>query len=106
MCITYRHDVTLTVNVVLNPDTISQPIFQDPHVERYRYSDIESQLGIDRNGLVALALLLGCDFIPKGVSGIGMASAVKLLECLKGRNVLERYFFFFFLAHLSMKCSE
>ena len=53
-------------------------------------SDIHTELGIDRDGLVALALLLGCDYIPKGVPGVGPANAVKLLQTLRGRNVLKR----------------
>ena len=53
-------------------------------------SDIETELGIDRNGLVALGLLLGCDYVPKGVPGIGHANAVKLMQTLRGRNVLKR----------------
>ena len=63
---------------------------QDPHVESYEMSDIENELGIDRDGLVALALLLGCDYVPKGVPGIGYANAIKLMETLRGRNVLKR----------------
>ncbi|KAH3882245.1 uncharacterized protein LOC127881884 [Dreissena polymorpha] len=63
---------------------------KDPHVEMYKMSDVEGKLGIDRGGLVALGLLIGCDFVPKGVPGIGAANAVKLLELLRGTDVLER----------------
>ena len=54
-------------------------------------SDIEEVLGMDREGLVALGLLLGCDYVPKGVPGIGYANAIKLMETLRGRRVLKRY---------------
>ena len=53
-------------------------------------SDIEEELGMDREGLVALGLLLGCDYVPKGVPGIGYANAIKLMETLRGRRVLKR----------------
>ncbi|XP_060556631.1 flap endonuclease GEN homolog 1-like, partial [Ruditapes philippinarum] len=63
---------------------------KDPHVEMYRLSDIQSKLGIDRGGLVALGLLIGCDFVPKGVPGIGIANAVRLLQSLQGQDILIR----------------
>jgi len=65
-------------------------ISQDPHVEMYRINDIESKLGITRDGLVALGLMVGCDFVPKGVPGVGIANAVKLLQSLAGRDVIIR----------------
>ena len=52
--------------------------------------DIETHLGLDRRSLVAMGLLLGCDFCPKGVPGVGKEMAVKLCEALKGENVLKR----------------
>ena len=39
--------------------------------------------------MIALALLLGCDRIP-GVPDIGKDTAVKLLEVLKGEDILKR----------------
>ncbi|KAL3841381.1 hypothetical protein ACJMK2_019535 [Sinanodonta woodiana] len=64
---------------------------KDPHVERYTMDDIETQLGIDQYGLIALALLLGCDYLPNGVPGVGVASARKLLQSLQGFNILSRF---------------
>ena len=39
--------------------------------------DIESKLQLHRNHLISLALLIGCDYCPKGVPGIGKTQAVK-----------------------------
>ncbi|WAR02389.1 GEN-like protein [Mya arenaria] len=63
---------------------------KDPHVEMFRTCDIEKRLGITHSGLVALGLLVGCDFVPKGVPGIGVANAVRLLQSLAGRDVIQR----------------
>lgn len=52
--------------------------------------DVETNLNIDREGLVSMGLLLGCDFCPKGVPGVGKEMALKLAEALKGENILER----------------
>jgi flap endonuclease-1 len=64
-----------------------------------------SALGIDREGLVLLGLLLGTDFNPGGVKGIGPKTAlryvkasrdhVKLLKTLAGgEDLVEAYRFF------------
>lgn len=63
---------------------------QDPQVECYNIEDIETKLNIDREGLVSLGLLLGCDFCPKGVPGVGKEMALRLAEALKGESILER----------------
>ena len=41
---------------------------------------IERELGLTREKLIALGVLAGCDFLPKGVPGVGQAKAVKLLQ--------------------------
>lgn len=43
-------------------------------------SRMESELGLSRSALVALALLLGCDYCPRGVPGVGRESALKLFR--------------------------
>lgn len=53
--------------------------------------DITEQLGMSRNTLVALALLLGCDYVPKGVPGVGKVHAVQLVQRLAGRDILKRF---------------
>jgi hypothetical protein len=55
------------------------------YVEEYRMDDIERELGMDRDDLIRLALLLGSDYT-EGVAGIGVVNAVEvhthLLPCM------------------------
>lgn len=64
---------------------------KDPHVDCYTVSSIKSKLGLDRDALVGLAVLLGCDYLPKGVPGVGKEQALKLLRILKGQSLLQRF---------------
>lgn len=64
---------------------------KDPHVDCYTMSSIESKLGLDRDALVGLAILLGCDYLPKGVPGVGKERALKLIQTLKGQSLLQRF---------------
>ncbi|XP_031213408.1 flap endonuclease GEN homolog 1 [Mastomys coucha] len=64
---------------------------KDPHVDCYTVSSIKSKLGLDRDALVGLAVLLGCDYLPKGVPGVGKEQALKLLQILKGQSLLQRF---------------
>ncbi|XP_047378030.1 flap endonuclease GEN homolog 1 isoform X1 [Sciurus carolinensis] len=64
---------------------------KDPHVDCYTMSSIKSKLGLDRDALVGLAILLGCDYLPKGVPGVGKEQALKLIQILKGQSLLERF---------------
>ena len=50
------------------------------YVEEYHTSDIERELGMDRLGLICLALLLGSDYT-EGVAGIGIVNAVEVRAC-------------------------
>lgn len=56
----------------------------------YEMSNIEKHFGLSRDSLIALALMLGCDYVPEGVHGIGRQTVVKLIEEKKGVNLLER----------------
>ncbi|XP_002915044.1 flap endonuclease GEN homolog 1 [Ailuropoda melanoleuca] len=64
---------------------------KDPHVDCYTMSSIKSKLGLDRDALVGLAILLGCDYLPKGVPGVGKEQALKLIRTLKGQSLLQRF---------------
>ncbi|XP_069131819.1 LOW QUALITY PROTEIN: uncharacterized protein [Argopecten irradians] len=64
---------------------------KDPHVESYIMDNIESRLGLDRERMVAMALLLGCDYLPKGVPGVGVDKAIKLMTSLQGYSILDRF---------------
>ena len=63
---------------------------QDPHVEVYRMSDIETKLQLSREKLVAMATLLGCDYVPRGVPGVGRETVIKLMANWGTTNVIER----------------
>ncbi|XP_043843346.1 flap endonuclease GEN homolog 1 [Dromiciops gliroides] len=64
---------------------------KDPHVDCYVMSSIERELGLDRDSLIGLAVLLGCDYLPKGVPGVGKEQALKLVHSLKGQSLLQRF---------------
>ncbi|KAM4694987.1 flap endonuclease GEN homolog 1 [Discoglossus pictus] len=65
---------------------------KDPHVDCYEVSSIKQRLGLDREALVGLAILLGCDYLPKGIPGVGRDQALKLIESLKGDSLLQRFY--------------
>ncbi|XP_075001116.1 flap endonuclease GEN homolog 1 isoform X7 [Calonectris borealis] len=54
-------------------------------------SSIKEKLGCDRESLIGLAVLLGCDYLPKGIPGVGKEQALKLIETLRGQNLLQRF---------------
>uniref|UniRef100_A0A8C6NHZ4 Flap endonuclease GEN homolog 1 n=1 Tax=Nothobranchius furzeri TaxID=105023 RepID=A0A8C6NHZ4_NOTFU len=64
---------------------------KDPQVDRYQASRVQADLRLSRENLVGLGILLGCDYIPKGVPGVGKEQALKLIEKLKGESLLERF---------------
>ncbi|XP_075057498.1 flap endonuclease GEN homolog 1 [Mixophyes fleayi] len=65
---------------------------KDPHVDRYEMSTIKDKLGLERESLVGLAILLGCDYIPKGLPGVGRELAMKFIKSLNGESVLQRFY--------------
>ncbi|XP_071104910.1 uncharacterized protein [Haliotis cracherodii] len=64
---------------------------KDPHVESFSMAAIEQDLGVSRESLVGVALLLGCDYLPGGVPGVGVDRVVKYLQSLKGVDILKRF---------------
>ncbi|KAK2722251.1 hypothetical protein QYM36_002700 [Artemia franciscana] len=55
----------------------------------YEYSEIKDKIGLDRESLIALALLLGCDYC-EGVSGVGIQTALKFVKTTTGDEILKR----------------
>lgn len=84
----------------------------------YKASQVQSELHLSRENLVGLAVLLGCDYIPKvghgnqksnigtsknsdwelkyvliffhkGIPGVGKEQALKLIHMLKGQTLLQ-----------------
>ncbi|KAM8809969.1 flap endonuclease GEN homolog 1 [Eudromia elegans] len=64
---------------------------KEPHLDCYTMSSIKRKLGCDRESLIGLAVLLGCDYLPKGIPGVGKEQALKLIETLQGQNLLQRF---------------
>lgn len=64
---------------------------QDPLVEIYTAEDIETTLGLQRQHMIALALLVGCDYDRKGVVGIGCSNAMRLVRSFPNEEILERF---------------
>ncbi|KAI7737890.1 hypothetical protein M8C21_032154 [Ambrosia artemisiifolia] len=65
------------------------PNSQEPF-EFYLMSDIEAGLGLKRNHLIAIALLVGNDFHLKGVQGIGLQTALAFVKSFHQHEVLHR----------------
>ncbi|KAF4115000.1 flap endonuclease GEN homolog 1 [Onychostoma macrolepis] len=64
---------------------------KDPQVDCYQTSRVRDELGLSRDTLVGLAVLLGCDYIPKGVAGVGKEQTLKLIQNLKGKSLLQKF---------------
>lgn len=59
-------------------------------VEKYTIEKVDQSLKLDRNRLIFMAILLGCDFCPSGVPGVGKETVLQLFEAWpKSWNVLE-----------------
>jgi 5'-3' exonuclease len=52
---------------------------ENKYVEEYRTDDIEREIGLSRNSLISLALLLGSDYTP-GIGGVGIVNAVEIVS--------------------------
>ncbi|XP_027006756.2 flap endonuclease GEN homolog 1 [Tachysurus fulvidraco] len=64
---------------------------KDPQLDCYKMSRVETELELKRETLVGLAVLLGCDYIPKGVPGVGKEQALKLIQNLKQTTLLQKF---------------
>ncbi|KAI7792003.1 putative flap endonuclease GEN-like protein 1, partial [Triplophysa rosa] len=64
---------------------------KDPQVDCYQMSRVKAELGLCRETLVGLAIFLGCDYIPKGVAGVGKEQTLKLIHNLKGQTLLQKF---------------
>ncbi|KAF5907906.1 flap endonuclease GEN 1, partial [Clarias magur] len=64
---------------------------KDPQIDCYKMSRVEMELRLKRETLVGLAVLLGCDYIPKGVPGVGKEQALKLIHSLKDATLLQKF---------------
>ncbi|KAL6960634.1 hypothetical protein U1Q18_038398 [Sarracenia purpurea var. burkii] len=60
------------------------------YVETYFMKDIESELGLSREKLIRMALLLGSDYT-EGVSGIGIVNAIEVLNAFPEEDGLRKF---------------
>ncbi|XP_072529974.1 flap endonuclease GEN homolog 1 [Salminus brasiliensis] len=64
---------------------------KDPQIDCYKMSRVETELQLKRETLVGLAVLLGCDYIPKGVPGVGKEQTLKLIQNMNGQTLLQKF---------------
>ncbi|ONK63702.1 uncharacterized protein A4U43_C07F18000 [Asparagus officinalis] len=66
-------------------------IFDDrKYVETYFMKDIETELGLTRETLIRMALLLGSDYT-EGVSGIGIVNAIEVVRAFPEKDGLQKF---------------
>ena len=58
--------------------------------EEFRTQLIETELGLDREQLVMLALFLGCDYCV-GIRGVGIVNAIEIVDAYSSMDALERF---------------
>lgn len=59
-------------------------------MEEYRTQDVASELGMSRDKLIQLALLLGSDYT-EGVAGIGIVNAVEIVNAFPTEELLVNF---------------
>lgn len=45
---------------------------------------------LNRENLIALGVLLGCDYLPQGVPGVGGKKAMELITVINHRSLIDR----------------
>lgn len=66
-------------------------IFEESkYVEEYRSEDIVKELGLSRDSLILMALLLGSDYTP-GIAGVGIVNAVEIISSFGDIEGLENF---------------
>lgn len=61
------------------------------YVEEYRSAEIESELGLGRENLVTLGMLLGSDYTA-GVAGVGVVNALEVVRAFGGFEGMKRFY--------------
>ncbi|CAL1391910.1 unnamed protein product [Linum trigynum] len=71
--------------------SVYKNIFDDhKYVETYFLKDIEKELGLTRDKLIRIALLLGSDYT-EGVSGIGIVNAIEVVDAFPEDDGLQKF---------------
>lgn len=69
-------------------------------------ADIEENLHISRSHMIAVGLLIGCDYSPKGVPGVGKAQVLKVCAELSTDQILERLVSSFFVGYWKLNTAS
>ncbi|ONI19492.1 hypothetical protein PRUPE_3G281300 [Prunus persica] len=71
--------------------SVYKNIFDDrKYVETYFMKDVEKELGLSREKLIRMALLLGSDYT-EGVSGIGIVNAIEVVNAFPEEDGLHKF---------------
>ncbi|KAK9061726.1 hypothetical protein SSX86_018909 [Deinandra increscens subsp. villosa] len=71
--------------------SVYKNIFDDrKYVETYFMKDIETELGLTREKLIRMAMLLGSDYT-EGISGIGIVNAVEVINAFPEEDGLHKF---------------
>ncbi|KAD7479532.1 hypothetical protein E3N88_02668 [Mikania micrantha] len=71
--------------------SVYKNIFDDrKYVETYFMKDIETELGLTREQLIRVAMLLGSDYT-EGISGIGIVNAVEVINAFPEEDGLHKF---------------
>ncbi|KAJ4772674.1 5'-3' exonuclease family protein [Rhynchospora pubera] len=71
--------------------SVYKNIFDDrKYVETYFMKDIEAELGLNREKLIRMAMLLGSDYT-EGVSGIGIVNAIEVVHAFPEEDGLKEF---------------
>lgn len=71
--------------------SVYKNIFDDrKYVETYFMKDVENELGLNRDKLIRMALLLGSDYT-EGISGIGIVNAVEVMNAFPEEDGLHKF---------------
>lgn len=71
--------------------TVYKNIFDErKYVETYLMKDVEEELGLTREKLVRMALLLGSDYT-EGISGIGIVNAIEVVNAFPEDDGLKKF---------------
>ncbi|KAI3963309.1 hypothetical protein MKW98_022731 [Papaver atlanticum] len=71
--------------------SVYKNIFDDrKYVETYFMKDIETELGLTRDQLIRMALLLGSDYT-EGISGIGIVNAIEVAHAFPEEDGLQQF---------------
>ncbi|XP_049371171.1 DNA repair protein UVH3 [Solanum verrucosum] len=71
--------------------SVYKNIFDDrKYVETYFMKDVENELGLDREKIIRMALLLGSDYT-EGVSGVGIVNAIEVVNAFPEEDGLQKF---------------